>query len=425
MAKVKPFCALRPRKDIVQRVAAPPYDVISSDEARTMASGNDVSFLHISKPEIDLDQKTDQYDEKVYEKGRENLQRFIREGTLFQDRNECFYLYRQIMPLGSKTHTQLGLVACASVDEYQSDIIKKHELTRKDKEDDRTRHVYTLQANTGPVFLTYKSRESIDLFFSEIEKTSPEYDFTSDDGIRHILWVIDDEKKIKTIEKEFKAVPIMYVADGHHRSASATRVREIMKVENPSHKGEEEYNYFLVVIFPHDQMNIMAYNRVVKTLNNNSAEEFLKKMTENFDLEEKGNDIPAPQVPHEFGIYLNGTGYLLRVKKGSFDESDPVESLDVSILQNNLLAPILGIHNPREDKNIDFIGGIRGNDELKRLVDSGKFKVAFSLFPTSIQDLINVADAGKIMPPKSTWFEPKIKSGLSVHLLSDKKKVEV
>jgi len=425
MAKVKPFCALRPRKDLVDRVAAPPYDVISSDEARAMASGNEVSFLHISKPEIDLDPKTDQYDEKVYEKGRENLHRFIKDGTLFQDDSECFYLYRQIMPLGSTTHTQIGLVACASVDEYQSDLIKKHELTRKDKEDDRTRHVYTLQANTGPVFLTYKAIKSIDELFADIEKGEPEYDFTSEDGIRHILWVISDVNRIKAVEKEFEAIPIMYVADGHHRSASATRVREIMKVENPSHKGGEEYNYFLVVIFPHDQMNIMAYNRVVKTLNNNSAEEFLKKIAEKFEVTEKGGDIPAPQAPHEFGIYLNGTGYILKAEKGSFDESDPVESLDVSILQNNLLSPILGIHNPREDRNIDFIGGIRGNDELKRLVDSGKFKVAFSLFPTSIQDLISVADAGKIMPPKSTWFEPKLKSGLSVHLLSEKKKCEV
>jgi uncharacterized protein (DUF1015 family) len=419
MARVKPFRGLRPRKDIVHSVAAPPYDVISSEEARAMAAGNDLSFLHISKPEIDMDPKIDQYDERIYEKGRENLLKFIKDETLFQDKVECFYLYRQIMPLPDRTHTQIGLVACASVDEYQADLIKKHELTRKDKEDDRTRHVYTLQANTGPVFLTYQAQKTIDRMIQDFEKTEPEYDFTSDDGIRHIFWVLNDRKSIEALEKEFSRIPILYVADGHHRSASATRVREIMKVQNPRHTGDEEYNFFLTVIFPHDQMNIMAYNRVVKTLNNLSVEEYLKKVGEKFDVEERGTDVPQPEKQHQFGMYLNGTGYLLSARPGTFDVEDPVACLDVSILQNNLLAPILGIKEPREDKNIDFIGGIRGKEELRRRVESGKFKVAFSLYPTSIKDLIDVADAGKIMPPKSTWFEPKLKSGLALHLLGE------
>jgi uncharacterized protein (DUF1015 family) len=419
MARVKPFRGLRPRKDVAAKVAAPPYDVISSEEARTMASGNELSFLHVSKPEIDMDTKIDQYDERVYEKGRENLQKLIKNGTLLQDNKDCFYLYRQIMPLPEGEHTQIGLVACASVDEYQADLIKKHELTRKDKEDDRTRHVYTLQANTGPVFLTYQAQKSIDDLIAGFEKAEPEYDFKSDDGIRHIFWVLNDKKSIESLEKEFDKIPILYVADGHHRSASATRVREIMKVQNPNHNGEEEYNFFLSVIFPHDQMNIMAYNRVVKTLNNSSVEEFLRKVGEKFDIQEMGTEVPKPENSHCFGMYLNGTGYLLKAMPDSFDHSDPVASLDVSILQINLLSPILGIKEPREDKNIDFIGGIRGNDELKKLVDSGKFKVAFSLYPTSIKDLIDVADAGKIMPPKSTWFEPKLKSGLALHLLSE------
>jgi len=420
MARVKAFKGVRPRPDLVIKVAAPPYDVINSDEARAMAQGNEVSFLHISKPEIDLDPKIDQYDEKVYEKGRENLQRYIREGTLVADSNAHLYLYRQTMPIGDGFHSQIGLVACASVDEYQQDLIKKHELTRKDKEDDRTKHVYTLQCNTGPVFLTYKAVPAIDEIISDLErKTPPVYDFTSDDGIRHIFWLIGEEKDITSLQKEFDMIPVLYVADGHHRSASATRVREIMKVQNADHSGEEEYNFFLAVIFPDNQMNIMAYNRAVKSLNTLGREDFLRKVSEHFIIEEKGNDIPEPPARHQFGMYLSGTGYLLTSKNGSFDEKDPVAALDVSILQNNLLAPVLGIKEPREDKNIDFIGGIRGPGELKKLVDSGKFKVSFALYPTSIRDLIGVADAGKIMPPKSTWFEPKLKSGLVIHMLNE------
>lgn len=420
MATVKPFRGMRPKKEFITKVAAPPYDVLSSDEARAMAAGNEISFLHISKPEIDLEPKIDLYDEKVYAKGLENFQNLMNNGILCQDGDKCFYLYRQIMPIGDRSHSQLGLVAGASVDDYQQDIIKKHELTRKDKEDDRTRHVFTLRSHSGPVFLTYRASESIDRMLDQYEKEiKPEYDFTSDDGIRHIFRVISDKDKVSAIEMEFKKIPLLYVADGHHRSASAARVREMKKIQNPGHSGEEEYNFFLAVIFPHNQMNIMAYNRVVKTLNNNSREDFFRKVAEKWGITEAGDDIPSPRKRHEFGMYIGGTGYIITPLKGTFDEDDPVLSLDVSILQNNLLAPILGIKEPREDKNIDFVGGIRGTGELKRLVDEKKHKIAFSLFPTSINDLLNVADSGKIMPPKSTWFEPKLKDGLAIHMLDD------
>lgn len=420
MAIVKPFKGLRPRREQIDKIAAPPYDVISSEEAKAMAADNGLSFLHISKPEIDLEPKIDLYDERVYEKGKENFQKFIKEGILVEDSSENFYLYRQIMPIGDYSHSQIGLVACASVDEYQQDIIKKHELTRKDKEDDRTKHVFTLQAHTGPVFLTYKAQKSIDSLIEKIEKeTPPEYDFTSSDGIRHIFHVVSDPHRVAAIIKEFKKLPHLYVADGHHRSASASRVREMMKIQNPDHSGHEEYNFFLNVIFPDNQMNIMSYNRAVKTLNNYGLEDFLKKVSECWEMKEMGEDIPTPKARHTFGMYVGGIGYLLTPKPSTYNEKDPVMSLDVSILQNNLLSPILGIKEPREDKNIDFIGGIRGTGELKRLVDEGRSKVSFALFPTSIHDLLDVADSQKIMPPKSTWFEPKLKDGLVVHLFEN------
>ncbi len=419
MAKIRPFKAVRPNKETAVKVTSPPYDVLNSEEAREMAKGNELSLLHVTKPEIDLDPKINLYDDLVYDKARENMQRFINEGILFQDEKPMFYLYRQTMPLENGVHSQLGLIASASVDEYQNNLIKKHEFTRKDKEDDRTRHVYVTMANTGPVFLTYKSQPSIDRMFSEIEKNKPEYDFTTADGIRHIMWTIGNSDYISKIEKEFLSIPVMYVADGHHRSASAMRVREMMKVANPNHTGDEEYNFFLAVIFPHDQMNIMAYNRVVKTLNGNTSEDFMKKISEKFSIEPAGNDVPYPQSKHTFGMYLDGKGYILTALDGSYDKKDPVESLDVAILQNNLLSPILGIHNPREDKTIDFVGGIRGNKELKKHVDSGNFKVAFSMYPTSIEELIAVADDDKIMPPKSTWFEPKLRDGVAIHMIND------
>lgn len=418
MAIVRPFKALRPKKQDAEKLTSPPYDVLNSQEAAEMAKGNPLSLLHVTKPEIDLPSDIDPYDQKVYDKARENMELFTENGYLVQDETPMFYLYRQTMPIGDSEHTQLGLIACASVDEYETGIIKKHELTRKDKEDDRTKHVFITNANTGPVFLTYKAKESIDKLFAKIEKeTTPEYDFTAPDGIKHIMWKIDNPEEIEQIKKEFAAVPILYVADGHHRSASAMRVREMMKLSNPHHTGDEEYNFFLTVIFPDNQMNIMAYNRVLKNLNGNSPEQFISKIEEKFEIKEEGKEPPTPPTRHTFGMYMGGKGYILTPKQGSFDEKDPVASLDVSILQNNLLSPILAIQNPREDKNIDFVGGIRGNGELKKLVDSGKFKVAFSMYPTSIGELFAVADAGLIMPPKSTWFEPKLRDGITIHTI--------
>ena len=417
MATVLPFKAMRPKPATAVNVTSPPYDVLNSQEAREMAKGNDISLLHVTKPEIDLDPGISLYDDAVYDKAKTNMERFINDGILHQDEKPMFYLYRQTMPIGDKVHSQLGLMASVSVDEYQNNLIKKHELTRKDKEDDRTKHVYVTHANTGPVFLTYKAKQSIDNMFAEIEKGTPEYDFTAPDGIRHIMWTVGNSELIEKIKTEFKSIPVMYVADGHHRSASAARVRELRKSENPNHKGDEEYNLFLAVIFPHDQMNIMDYNRVVKNLNGNSEEEFFTKVEQKFTINSVGNDVPRPKAKHEFGMYINGKGYILTPIEGTFDKKDPVLSLDVAIMQNNLLDPILGIKNPREDKTIDFVGGIRGLGELKKHVDSGNFKVAFSLYPTSIEDLIDVADSGNIMPPKSTWFEPKLRDGVAIHMI--------
>lgn len=414
MAVVRPFRGLRPKKELAEQVAAPPYDVLDSEEAREMAKGNPYTFLHVNKPEIDLDPSVDLYDERVYEKGAENLRKFIREGFVFQDEKPKFYIYRQIM--GS--HQQTGLVACASVDEYEQDRIKKHELTRQEKEDDRVKHILHQNAQVGPVFLTYRAREEIDRTIAEITKGDPEYDFTSDDGVRHTLWVVNDDSLIRKIEELFSQVDVLYVADGHHRSAAAMRVREIKKNANPQHTGKEEYNYFLTVIFPHNQMQILDYNRVVKDLNGLDEASFLKKVKEKFEVTPMPEGQPfKPNRTHEFGMYLNGRWYKLTAKPGSYDENDPVKRLDVSILQENLLAPILGIGDPRKDKRIDFVGGIRGLSELEKRVNSGNWAVAFALYPTSIEELMAIADAGKIMPPKSTWFEPKLKSGLVVHLL--------
>lgn len=413
MAVIKPFRGLRPKKELAEKVASPPYDVLSSEEAREMAKDNPYSFLHINKPEIDLPPETDLYDETVYQKGRENLDRFIKEGILIQDEKPMFYVYRQIMG----NHSQIGLVAGASVEEYEKGLIKKHELTRADKEEDRVKHVNTLNAQTGPVFLTYKAKPEIDTLINKIIKDEPEYDFTADDGIRHTFWLVDKDEDIQKLQDLFKELDCLYVADGHHRSAAAMRVKQMRQAQNPNHTGEEEYNYFLTVIFPHDQMYIMDYNRVVKDLNGLSKEEFLKKVEEKFEVKKLGSTAEKPKKKHEFVMYLDGEWYQLKAKPGTFNKNDPVEQLDVSILMNNLLVPILGIGDPRKDKRIDFVGGIRGLEELKRRVDSGDWKVAFGLYPTSIEDLMAIADAGKIMPPKSTWFEPKLRSGLVIHKL--------
>ncbi|MDR0966705.1 MAG: DUF1015 family protein [Myxococcales bacterium] len=409
MSIVRPFAALRPPADKAAQVSCPPYDVVNSAEAARYAEGNALSFFHVSRPEIDLP-GVDEHDDAVYDQAPINLQKFQDTGYLLRDASPCFYLYRQIMD----GHAQTGLVACASVDEYQAEKIKKHELTRADKEDDRTRHVDALGGNDEPVFFVYPARASIDAIVARICALAPTYDFTSEDGIQHTLWVVADAADIALIEQEFAAIDTMYIADGHHRSAAASRVRELSKGRlGPEYTGQEEFNFFMTVIFPHDQMHIMDYNRLVKDLAGNTKESFLAKVSDKFEVAKSGEKKPGRT--HEFGMYLRGEWFTLTARSGTFDASDPVASLDVSILQENLLSPILGIGNPRTDKRIDFVGGIRGMAELERRVDSGECAVAFAMFPTRIEELIAIADAGKIMPPKSTWFEPKLRSGLFLH----------
>jgi uncharacterized protein (DUF1015 family) len=413
MAKIKAFKGLRPTPEKVKEVASPPYDVINSEEAREMVTNKPYSFLHVVKPEVDLPEDIDLYDEQVYQKGKENLDRLVSDGILVQDEQDCLYVYQLIMG----DVKEIGIVAGASIEDYENDIIKKHEHTRADKEADRIKHVSTLNANTGPVFLTYPARKDVNSLIENIIKTNPLYDFTTDDGIQHTFWKIEDGAIINEITTIFQSIKYLYVADGHHRSASGTIVGQRRREANPNHSGEEEYNYFLAVIFPHDQLYIMDYNRVVKDLNGLTEEEFMAKVREKFNISEYSNVTPyKPTELHSFGMYLNKHWYKLTPQAGSYPENDPVKSLDVSILQDNLLHPILGIGDPRKDKRIDFVGGIRGLNELSRRVDKGE-AVAFSMFPTSIEQLMAIADAGKVMPPKSTWFEPKLRSGLIVHLL--------
>ena len=411
MVRIKPFRGVRPAREMAEKVASFPYDVLNSQEARELASDNPYSFLRVVKPEITLDPSIDLYDDRVYQAGKENLEKLIKEGALIQDDEDHLYVYRQTMG----NHVQTGLVGCASADDYNADRIKKHELTRADKEKDRTRHVYTTNANAGPVFLTYKAVNEIDSIIEKVTEGEPEYDFVSDDGIGHTFWVIRDRETIGRLESLFEDMDAVYVADGHHRSASGAKVRDWRKKDNPGHTGEEEYNFFLAVYFPHNQLAIMPYNRVVKDLNGLTESQYLEKVAEKFNVEKNGDKEPG--YPTNICMYLRGEWYTLTAKEGSYPKDDPVHSLDVSILQENLLAPVLGIGDPRIDKRIDFIGGIRGTKELERLVDSRKFAVAFSMYPTSIEQLIAIADAGKTMPPKSTWFEPKLRSGLIVHML--------
>ncbi len=411
MAQIRPFRALRPTPEHVKDVASPPYDVLNSAEARLMAVGKPYTFLHVVKPEIDLPVDTDPYDASVYAKGKENLDRLAHDGVMIQEAKPCLYFYRQAMGY----HKQCGLVCCASVDDYVNDVIKKHEHTRADKENDRIRHVDTLNANTGPVFLTYRAVGWMKSLTDEYIEREPLYDFVTDDGIWHTVWKIEDDEIIQRIEDFFAEVPVLYVADGHHRSASATKVGLMRRAANPHNTGEEEYNFFLAVIFPHDQLYIMDYNRIVKDLNGHTPQEFMSLVKEKFDV------VPAeaafsPEKLHTFGMYLGGAWYRLTAKAGSFPEKDPVNSLDVAIMQNNLLQPILGIQDPRKDKRIDFVGGIRGLGELERRVNDGE-AVAFAMHPTTIEQLMAIADAGEVMPPKSTWFEPKLRSGILVHYL--------
>jgi len=416
MAIVLPFRGVRPPKSLVKKIAAPPYDVVTSREAREIAWGNEMNYLHISRPEIDLPDGIDEHDDRVYQQGRINYRKFRDRGWLVQDPKPCFYIYKQTMPLKEKRggqHTQIGLVAVASAEDYDRDVIKKHEFTRPDKEDDRTRHIATINANTEPVFFTYPHRAAIDKILNAWMRRKPEYKFKSDDGVEHRLWVMDNDQTIQRITALFAKIKYLYVADGHHRSAAAWRLWKERKANNPRHTGKEEYNFFLTVIFPDNQMNIMPYNRVVKDLNGMSSDEFLSRISAKFSVSAKGPDRPGGNG--RFSMYLNGSWYLLKARPGSYDARDAVKRLDASILQDNLLGPILGIQDPRTDKRINFVGGIKGTRELKRLVDSGEYAVAFSLHPVSMKQLLAVADSGQVMPPKSTWFEPKLKSGLFVH----------
>jgi uncharacterized protein (DUF1015 family) len=396
---------------LAEQVASPPYDVLSSEEAREMAADNEFSFLHVVKPEIDLPPSTHIYSAEVYATGAANLRRLIDDGVLIRELEPAYYLYRQRMG----DHVQTGLVAGASIDEYEADLIKKHEHTRPVKEDDRTRHIDALNANTGPVFLTYKARPQVDVLIDRLCSEPPTYDFTAADGIQHVLWVVDKQTDRDELTAALADVPELYVADGHHRSAAATRIRDARRAANASHTGGEPYNYFLTVIFPHDQMMILDYNRVVRDLNGRTPQALLEEIAERFEIE--AVDSGKPTRSTTFGMYLEGRWHRLTAREGSYPVGDPVRGLDVSILQENLLAPVLGIGDPRSDERVDFVGGIRGLEELERLVDSGEWAVAFALYPTSIEQLFSVADAGMVMPPKSTWFEPKLRSGLIVRPL--------
>lgn len=414
MAIIRPFMGFRPRKDMVEKVASPPYDVVNTEEAREMAKGNPYSFLHVVRSEIDLPENTDPYDGVVYQKAKENLSNLIDQGVLIQDSKPSLYLYRQQWG----THKQIGLVCCCSIDDYEKDIIKKHELTRADKEQDRIRHVDTLNANTGPVFLTYPAVQEIDSLVAKLIDAEPEYHFQTEDTVYHTLWQMNDPQVIQKFIDHFSTLPALYVADGHHRSASAYKVGMMRKEKNPHHNGEEEYNFFLTVLFPDNQLRIMDYNRVVKDLNGLSEDQFLQKVSETFDVAEmpEGEQF-KPDRKHTVGMYLPGKWYKLTPKRGTYEPDHPVKSLDVAILMDNLLSPVLGIGDPRKDKRIDFVGGIRGLQELEKRVNKGE-AVAFAMYPTSVQDLMEIADSGAIMPPKSTWFEPKLKSGLLIHFLS-------
>ncbi|MBU0713140.1 DUF1015 family protein [bacterium] len=414
MVKIKGFKGIRPKQDLADKIASRPYDVLNSEEARIEAKGNPYSFLHVVKSEIDLPEDINHYDEKVYLKAAENLQKMQEKGWLIQDEKERLYVYRQIMD----NHEQYGLVVDASVEDYLNGKIKIHELTREVKEKDRINHVKYTNANTGPVFLTYNADEKIDQLVEKVVEEQPEYDFTADDGIQHAVWIISNPDLIRSIITQFNQIPFSYVADGHHRSKSAAMVGEMRRKANPNHSGNEEYNWFLAALFPHNQLNIIDYNRVVADLNGLSEQEFIRKIAEIFTIAPVCCSGSAkPKNANTFGMYMNHQWYTLQAKPETFDKADPVASLDVSILTKNILQPILGIGDLRKDERIDFIGGIRGLGELEKRVDSGEMAVAFALYPVSIRQLMAIADAGQIMPPKTTWFEPKLRSGLVVHLL--------
>ena len=417
MKLIKPFCGLRPTRDLASRVASHPYDVLNRKEAHEIAKDNPYSFLHINKPEIDLDSKIDAYDRKVYQKGRENLDQFIEQGVLQLDEEANYYVYKQIMG----THEQVGLVAVASVDAYEKNLIKKHEFTRPDKEDDRVKHMDSLSAQVGPVFLTYKSVDAVNELIEQTMETESEYDFEADFNTRHVFWVVRDRNMVAKIDSAFEEVNHLYVADGHHRSAAAQRIKRLSQGRNPNHTGEESYNFFLVVLFPEKQVQILDYNRVVKIESNMFPTRLLNDIGKYFDvIKVESATMAKPSIPRCFGLYLNNCWYQLTVNnklRAQIDENNPTESLDVSIMQNTVFEPLLGIKNQRTDKRVDFVGGIRGLEELEKRVNSGKWQAAVAFYPTSVESLMAIADADEVMPPKSTWFEPKLKSGLVVHML--------
>ena len=412
--KIKPFRGIRPPKALAKQVSSRPYDVLNSEEARTEAAGNEMSLYHIIKPEINFPVGTDEHDEKVYTAAREQFDLFRKNGWLVQDSEEQYYVYAQTM----NGRTQYGLVVAAWVDDYMEGRIKKHELTRRDKEEDRMKHVRVNNANVEPVFFAYPHHEELDNIVARVASGDPEYDFVSDlDGFGHTFWVISDKEDIARITELVAEMPAMYIADGHHRSAAAALVGNEKKLQNPHHKGDEEYNYFLAVCFPDDQLHIMDYNRVVKDLNGMSNEQFLEALKEDFEVESKGKEIYHPEALHMFALYLNGMWYKLTAKAGRYNDNDPIGVLDVTISSDLILDKLLGIKDLRSDKRIDFVGGIRGLGELKNRVDSGEMQMALALYPVTMKQLIDIADTGNIMPPKTTWFEPKLRSGLIIHEL--------
>ena len=415
MAIIKPFRGIRPPKDLVEKVESRPYDVLDSEEARAEAGDNEMSLYHIIKPEIDFEPGTSEYDPKVYERAAENFQKFQDRGWLVQDDAEHYYIYAQTM----NGKTQYGLVVGAHVDDYMKGNIKKHDLTRRDKEEDRMKHVRVNNANIEPVFFAYPDNDVLDRIISRYAETEPEYDFIAPiDGFRHQFWVISDADDINVITREFAKMPSLYIADGHHRSAAAALVGAEKQKQNPNHKGDEEYNYFMAVCFQASQLTILDYNRVVKDLNGLTPKEFMAALRENFAIDDMGTEIYKPAQLHEFSLYLDGHWYRLRALPGTFDNTDPIGVLDVDISSRLILDKVLGIKDLRSSNRIDFVGGLRGLGELKRRVDSGEMRLALALYPVTMKQIMDIADSGKIMPPKATWFEPKLRSGLVIHKLS-------
>ncbi len=414
MAKIHAFKGFRPGKENVNEVASRPYDVLNSEEARLEVEGNPWSFLHVVKPEVDLPLDNDLHSEKVYNKGKENLDRLIKEGYFVQDDKNVLYVYGQTM----SGKTQYGIVACAAVEDYLNDVIKKHELTRPDKEEDRMNHIRVTNFNAEPVFFAYPDHAGLDSIVEQVVASEAEYDFVTDDGVGHHFWVISDSDQVSKVVEIFDhEIPFTYVADGHHRTAAAALVGQERKQANPGHNGSEEYNFFLAVHFPESQLTIIDYNRVVKDLNGHTSSEYLEKLEEGFVVEEMGSEIFKPDHLHQFSMYMEGTWYSLSARPGTYDDSDPIACLDVTVLSNQVLGPLLNITDLRKSKRIDFVGGIRGLKELSDRVDSGEMAVAFALYPVSMKQLMNIADNGMIMPPKTTWFEPKLRSGLVIHSL--------